>query len=99
MKAAVVLKQDIELLARFHELANDRTLRRTPNVACGPDGSGQVYGKLNEVAHPSSLEAMGTVLASLDGNLSILPVRKVDIEAVLFHWHGWTCVEFARATV
>jgi hypothetical protein len=97
MKATAVMKQDLELLARFHELADDRALKRTPNVAFAPVGSGQIYGKLNETAHPSCLEAIGSVLTTMDGNISVLPVRKKQIEYTLIYWHIWICSGFAEA--
>jgi hypothetical protein len=68
LKAATVLKQDVELLARLHELSLGRKLTRVPNVGCGPEGMGRLYGELNSVAHPSSRDAMFSVLGSDDGN-------------------------------
>ena len=97
MKATAVMKQDLELLARFHEVSIERNLRRTPNVAFAPDGSGPIYGKLNETAHPSCLQAVGDVLATLEGEISVLPVRKDQIEYVLVYWHIWICAGFAEA--
>jgi hypothetical protein len=97
MKATAVMKQDLELLARFHELVDDRVSKRTPNVAFAPEGSGQIYGRLNETAHPSCLQAVGSVLATMDGDISVLPLRKTQIEYTLIYWHIWICSGFAEA--
>ena len=90
-------KQDLELLARFNELVDDRASKRTPNVAFAPVGSGQIYGRLNETAHPSCLQAVGSVLATMDGDISVLPVRKNQIEYTLIYWNIWICSGFAEA--
>jgi len=99
MRAAAVLKQDVELLARLHEIWQGRHLTKMPNVGCGPEGMGRLYGELNKVAHPSSLDAMFSVLGSQKGSWSIFPLHNELTESALFHWHVWLCTEVARAAI
>src|SRR5258708_5343696 len=59
MKAAAALKQDVELLARFHEVVQDRAVEgKTPQMSGLPEEGRRAYGELNKLAHPSNLEEM-----------------------------------------
>ncbi len=99
LKATAGLKQDLEFLVRFHEVMADRGSKNVPNVRVGPSGSGPIYGRLNKVAHPSSLQAIGDVLASIKGDLSFYPIRKETLEMELLISHVWMCAGFAEATI
>jgi hypothetical protein len=100
MKAAAVLKQDIELLARFREVVEGCAVRgRTPQMSSVPEWARRAYGELNKIAHPSNFEEMHSVLSFPDGNFSILPLRQPETEAALSRVHVWNCIEISRAAV
>jgi len=98
MKAAAVLKQDIELLARFHEIVQDCAVEgKTPQMSRLPEGGCRPYGELNKIAHPSNLEEMHSVLSFPSGDFSILPIYNEKTESALHQVHAWNCVEISRA--
>jgi hypothetical protein len=98
MKAAAVLKQDIELVARFHELIQDRAVEgRTAQMPCLPEEGRRSYGELNKIAHPSNFEEMHYLLSVPAGGFSISPIHNERIESVFYQVHLWNCVQISRA--
>ena len=98
MKAAAVLKQDIKLLARFHEVVQDCAVEgRTPQMSCLPESGRRSYGELNKIAHPSNFEEMRSVLGYPSGDFSVLPIHNEKTESALYQVHLWNSVEISRA--
>jgi len=101
VKAAAVLKQDLEILTRVHEvLQGVAQPGKTPNVRFAPAGAGRLYGQLNDVAHPSNPALLVTLLsASENGNargVSYVPAFRADTAVALYELHVWLLLELSR---
>ena len=100
-KAAAVLKQDYEILARLKEV-EDGTAQpgRTPNAKNAPAGSQRFYGDLNKVAHPSNQDLLANLLDRLnDGEVQgVSPVPTFQKEAArgLYELHVFTLLHAVR---
>jgi hypothetical protein len=100
MKAATTLKQDIELLVRFREIADGRAAKgKTPQLSGAPEWARRAYGELNKIAHPANLEELHSVVSAPDGRFSILPLRQHRTQQALYLVHAWNCTEMAGAVV
>lgn len=100
-KAAAVLKQDYEMLARIREIqAGKAKVGVTPNAKHAPEGSQRLYGGLNSLAHPSEEKLMLRHLMSVNQNgipgvnpFPIFVKRTVEVH----YWiHVWLIYEFCR---
>lgn len=94
IKATAALKQDLEILARLAEVKHDAAKQgRVPNVKYGPEGSQRFYGQLNDVAHPSNLELLQSLLGSChDGEahgVSYIPTFVEETALGLYELHVW----------
>jgi len=100
-KAAAVLKQDCEILARIGEVENGVALDgKTPNAKFAPEGSQPIYGDLNQVAHPSNLKPLHALLDGLQSGemygLSPMPVFRESIARQLYEVHVFTLLHAVR---
>lgn len=101
IKATAALKQDLEILARIGEVKHHiAQQRKVPNVKYGPDGSQRFYGQLNDVAHPSNLELLQSLLRSRhDGEVhgvSYIPTFVEETSLGLYELHVWLLFEAVR---
>jgi hypothetical protein len=101
IKAAAALKQDLEILARIAEVKHDLAKQgRVPNVKYAPAGSQRFYGQLNDVAHPSNLELLQTLLGSLHEGaihgVSYIPIFVEATALALYELHVWLLFEAVR---
>jgi len=100
VKAATAVKQDIELIARFHEVAQDRAVEgKTPQISSLHPLTRKAYGELNKVAHPSNLDEMHFVLSSKSGHFSVAPLNNNRTGRFLYGVHIATCYEMAVAVI
>ena len=54
IKAAAVIKQELEMVVRLEEIkAGTAKVGKTPNMKYAPEGGKKAYGLLNNIAHPS----------------------------------------------
>lgn len=104
IKATAALKQDLEILARIAEVKHDVAKQgRVPNVKYAPEGSQRFYGQLNDVAHPSNLELLQSLLGSRhDGEVhgvSYIPTFVEETALGLYELHVWLLFEAVREHV
>jgi hypothetical protein len=100
-KAAAVLKQDYEMLARVREIAVGKAKDGvTPNARHAPEGSQRIYGGLNDLAHPSNEGLMLNHLTQLnqDGIHGVNPFPTFVKQTIEVHYwiHVWLTFEFCR---
>jgi hypothetical protein len=101
VKAAAVLKQDLEILARLGE-HREGVARpgQTPNVKYAPTGAGRWYGELNKVAHPSNPELISELLqrrpVGEQAGVSFVPVFDQNVAVGLYEVHVWTLLMLTR---
>lgn len=91
-KAASALKQEYEILTRIKELReNSAKEGKTPNVKFAPKGSQRIYGKLNDISHPSNSDIIfDLILKSFDGQInavSPMPVFNEEYAINLYKSH------------
>jgi hypothetical protein len=101
IKATAALKQDLEILARIAEVKHNVAKEgRVPNVKYAPEGSKRFYGQLNDVAHPSNLELLQSLLGSRhDGEVhgvSYIPTFIEETALGLYELHVWLLFEAVR---
>ena len=101
VKAAAVLKQDLEILARLGELREGVARPgQTPNVKYAPTGAGRWYGELNKVAHPSNPELINELLqrrpVGEQAGVSFVPAFNPEVAVGLYEVHVWTLLMLAR---
>lgn len=101
IKATAALKQDLEILARIEEVKHNVAKQgRVPNVKFAPKGSQRFYGQLNDVAHPSNLELLQSLLGSRhDGEVhgvSYIPTFVEETALALYELHVWLLFEAVR---
>lgn len=94
IKAAAVLKQDYEIIARISEVhAGTAKPGQTPQVRHLADEVKKYYGELNKVAHPSNQEAllalMGTLSSGERNAVSYLPSYHKESSQALYELHIW----------
>jgi hypothetical protein len=100
IKAAAALKQDFELLTRILEAhAGCAIPNRTPNIRHAPEGSQRFYGQLNQMAHPSNLDAIFGLMSAPFGGASTMPVFKGQISRDFYNLHIWICDQMARLSL
>lgn len=100
-KAAAVLKQDYEILARLKEVEDGvAQAGRTPNAKYAPEGSQRIYGDLNRVAHPSNQNVLSELLDHLRSGevqgVSPTPVFREDAARGLYEVHVFTLLHAVR---
>ena len=101
IKAAAVLKQDLEILARLGE-HREGVARpgQTPKVKYAPTGAGRWYGELNKVAHPSNPELINELLqrrpVGEQAGVSFVPAFNAEVAVGLYEVHVWTMLMLAR---
>lgn len=103
-KAAAVLKQDYEILARIGETrAGVAKAGKTPNARYAPEGSQFMYGELNKVAHPSNKELTGGLLGNLSvgeiEGVSSIPAFREKQARALYSTHVFTLLHAVREAV
>ncbi len=103
-KAAAVLKQDYEMLARVREIAVGKAKAGvTPNARHAPEGSQRIYSGLNDLAHPSNEGLMLSHLSRLnqDGINGVNPFPTFVKQTIEAHYwtHVWLTFEFCREGV
>src|SRR5262249_18356787 len=101
VKAAAVLKQDFEFLARIREFAKGTAkYGKVPNAKSAPEGSQRFYGELNDVAHPSKANLLKTLVSDYvagDVNgVSPIPGFKRETARALYELHIFLSFEIAR---
>jgi hypothetical protein len=101
IKATAALKQDLEILARIAEVKHDVAKQgRVPNVKYAPEGSQRFYGQLNDVAHPSNLELLQSLLGSRHHGdvhgVSYVPTFVEETAFGLYELHVWLLFEVVR---
>lgn len=101
IKAAALLKQDYETLTRIREVKKSVARpHTTPNVRNAPEGSQRFYGELNDVAHPSSLLHLRSLLYEHnDGpirGVSCLPTFVSHTAHSFYSLHVWLLLELTR---
>ena len=101
IRAAAILKQDYEIVARLSEVRAGKAKRGIqPNVKHAPTGSQRFYGELNAVAHPANEHILVDLLARLDrgdiNGLSPIPEFNRDIARSLYELHVFTLLEIVR---
>jgi hypothetical protein len=104
IKAAAVLKQDLEILTRIREVrANVAVPKKVPNMKHAPEGAGRFYGDLNSIAHPSTLQYLQENLAQLHSadvhGVSPVPSFASDMACRMYELHIWLTLEVAREQV
>jgi len=104
IKAAAVLKQDYEILARLGEVLEGTAVAgQTPNARAAPRGSQRLYGELNKVAHPSNKHLMEQLLGRLSAGevqgISPFPVFNRGVACSLYELHVFTLMYALRAAV
>lgn len=103
VKAAAVLKQDIEMVARLGEIRAGVTPAKknhVPNVKYAT-GSGRLYHQLNDVAHISKPELINILLdrRQLDDEHAAIgprPTFIADTAVELYALHVWTIVQVGQ---
>jgi hypothetical protein len=92
IKAAAVLKQELEVVVRLEEVkAGVARIGKTPNMKYAPEGGKRVYGMLNNIAHPSRLDHLQDLIAKYTGGaingVGVVPVYIPQIARTLFSHH------------
>jgi len=100
-KAAAVLKQDYEILARLKEVEDGvAQAGRTPNARYAPEGSQRIYGELNRVAHPSNQDVLNELLDHFHSGeikgISPQPVFQENAARGLYEVHVFTLLHAVR---
>jgi hypothetical protein len=101
IKAAALLKQDYEILARIREIrAGQAKIGQTPQVKHAPEGSQRFYGQLNGVAHPSNPQYIEQLLeCNARGDAvgpSFVPRYNRETANNLYELHVWLILEITR---
>lgn len=101
IKATAALKQDLEIIARIAEVKHNVAKQgRVPNVKYAPEGSQRFYGQLNDVAHPSNIELLQSLLGSRhEGEVhgvSYIPTFVEETALGLYELHVWLIFEAVR---
>lgn len=101
IKATAALKQDLEILARIGEVKHNIPPQpKVPNVKYAPEGSQRFYGQLNDVAHPSNLKLLQSLLRShhdgLVHGVSYVPTFVEETSLGLYELHVWLVFEAVR---
>lgn len=101
IKAAAVLKQDYETVARLSEVRAGKAKQGVqPNVKHAPSGSQRFYGELNAVAHPAREDILADLLAKLNkaevNGVSAIPEFNCNVARSLYELHVFTLLEVVR---
>ncbi|MBN8609155.1 MAG: hypothetical protein J0L92_01120 [Deltaproteobacteria bacterium] len=104
LKATAALKQDYEFVAALGTTVRGTSKRGKPPHAKGvPSGASWIYGKLNEIAHPSKMEVLAAVLETWDAGgvrgLSPVPEFKRDTAVALYEVHVFLLLAVLVATI
>jgi len=91
-KAASMLKQEFEILTRIKEHRKECAKEgKTPNVKHAPKGSQRIYGKLNDISHPSNTDIISELLyKNFDGQtnkVSPVPIFNEEYAINLYKTH------------
>jgi hypothetical protein len=94
IKAATVLKQDYEILARIYEVKKGTAkVGQTPQIRYLEEEVRGYYGDLNKVAHPSNQEMLENLMQTLSFGtaqaISHVPVYNKDYSMSLYELHIW----------
>jgi len=94
IKAAAVLKQDYEIIARISEVhAGTAKPGQTPQLRHLAEEVRKYYGELNKVAHPSNQESlidlMGTLVSGKSNAISYVPLYHKESSLALYELHVW----------
>lgn len=104
LKAAAVLKQDYEILTRIAEVKGGTAKTgKVPNVRHAPKGSQRFYGELNDVAHPSNLHLLQSIIRELrDGEVqavSAVPAFNQTVARSFYELHVWLLLQVSRELI
>jgi hypothetical protein len=103
-KVSAVLKQEYEILTRINELKeNDAKEGKNPNVKYAPKGSQKIYGKLNDISHPSNSDIISELLrkynyAKVNG-VSPLPIYDKHYSENLYKSHLFISYEILKELI
>lgn len=103
-KVSAVLKQEYEILTRINELKeNSAKEGKNPNVKYAPKGSQKIYGKLNDISHPSNPEIISELLrkynyANVKG-VSPLPIYDKYYSENLYTSHLFISYEILKEMI
>lgn len=101
IKAAAVLKQDYEIIARISEVhAGTAKPGHTPQIRHLAEEVKKYYGELNKVAHPSNQEflvaLMGTLVSGESNAISYVPAYNKEWSLALYELHVWLILMAAK---
>ncbi len=103
-KVASVLKQEYEILTRIKEHIESAAKEgKTPNVKHAPKGSQRIYGKLNDISHPSNSDIiLDLIYKEFDGQVnavSPIPVFNEEYAINLYKSHLFVGYEILKENV
>ncbi|MDB5050307.1 MAG: hypothetical protein JWO30_3378 [Fibrobacteres bacterium] len=101
LKAAAVLKQDYEMVAKIGQIKKGIVeSKRVPNAKHAPHGTQRFYGEINGLAHPSSIGQIQSAIVSYQTGAgygtSFVPGFDEGTAKNFFRWHIWSLFEMSR---